>query len=119
MTARPERRFILRWAAHIGRTPRELLASVTSDDITEMMAYSNLEPFGPLAEEFRSAQLCATLANVHRDPQSRREPWSVRDFSTALDREMAGLTRGVRALLLDDPAAQASLIKQAVFGVGS
>ena len=84
-----------------------------------MIAYANLEPFGPLAEEFRSAQLCATLANVHRDPQNKRDAWTVRDFSAALDREMAGHARGSTALLLDDPEAQASLIKQMVFGVGS
>lgn len=107
----------MRWALATGRTPAELLAAVTSADITEMVAYSELEPWGPLQADFRAGQICATLANVNRDPRARSEPWAARDFFPALERAMSGIERATAAVLLDDPQAQSELIKQAVFGV--
>lgn len=106
---------MLRWALALGRTPRELLAAVTSADIVEMIAYANLEPFGALADDFRAGQLCATLANVHRDPKARAHAWTAADFMPALARESAALRP--EPLLLADPRAQAELIKRSVFGV--
>lgn len=116
--ARPERRLILRWALAIGRTPSELLAAVTSADITEMLAYSNIEPWGPLQEDFRFGQVCATLANLQRDPSRRPQAWSARDFFPALERALEGRDRPEEAILMDDPQAQSDLIKRMIFGVG-
>lgn len=99
-----------------GRLPSELLAGITSEDITEMLAYSNLEPWGPLADEFRSAQICATLANVNRDPKSRPKPWTAQDFSAALERIAEQREAQDKPILLDDPEAQTRLIMQRVFG---
>lgn len=82
-----------------------------------MLAYSNLEPWGPLQADFRAGQICATVANVHRDPRVRSDPWAARDFFPSLDRAMTGWPRATSAVLLDDPQAQSDLIKQAVFGV--
>jgi hypothetical protein len=94
-----------------------LLDSVTSADITEMLAYSELEPWGPLQADFRAGQICATLANVNRDPRARAEAWAARDFFPSLDRAMSSIPRASAAVLLDDPQAQSDLIKQAIFGV--
>lgn len=82
-----------------------------------MQAFANLEPFGPLQEDFRAGQICAVLANVNRDPKARREPFSPRDFMPALARALQGLDKPSDGLLLDDPEAQAALIKAAIFGV--
>lgn len=114
---RPERRLILRWALALGRLPSELLAAVNSADITEMLAFSNIEPWGPLQEDFRAGQICATLANLKRDPQRMPQPWTARDFMPALARVLSGREKHDEAVLLDDPQAQADLIKQMVFGV--
>ncbi len=82
-----------------------------------MLAYSELEPWGPLQADFRAGQICATLANVNRDPRARSEPWAARDFFPSLDRAMSSIPRASAAVLLDDPQAQSDLIKQAIFGV--
>jgi hypothetical protein len=76
-----------------------------------MIAFSNLEPWGPLVEEFRSAQICATLANIHRNPKTTPAPWTASDFSLALQRATRpdGATDG--PLLMADPKAQADLIR--------
>lgn len=49
-----------------------------------MMAFDQLEPFGSLAEEFRSGQVCAVMANVNRDAEKRKEPFTAADFMPAL-----------------------------------
>lgn len=84
-----------------------------------MQAYSNLEPWGSLQDDFRAGQICATLANVHRDPKSKPDAWAARDFFPSLARALEGLARPSEAVLLDDPNEQAALIKRAVFGVPS
>jgi hypothetical protein len=69
-----------------------------------MIAYTNLEQWGPLADDFRAGQVCATIANVNRDSKARRDPFMPRDFMPALDRLMGGLNRD-QPVLLDDPEA--------------
>ena len=93
----------------IGRTPRELLADVTSDEITEMMAFEQLEPFGSGIDDFRAGQIAATVANVNRDPKSKAQPWTPADFMPALgaeadraeDAELAAMSPAERVKLLD------------------
>jgi hypothetical protein len=93
----------------LGRTPRELLSSVNSADITDMMAFCRLEPFGALADEHRAAQIAATVANVNRDPKTKPEPWVAADFSPVLaaekdrqeDAELAAMTPAERVAALD------------------
>ncbi len=82
-----------------------------------MIAYSNLEPFGALADEFRFGQVCATVANVQRDSKSKPQPWTPRDFMPALERAMRGYERVTQATLLSDPKAQSNLIRTAIFKV--
>lgn len=78
------------------------------------MAFERIEPFGSLHLEAVIGQVCATLANVHRDPEKRREPWLPRDFMEPLDRALKG-ARADDPILLDDPKAQADLIRKHVF----
>lgn len=70
------------------RTPRELLAAVTSDDITEAMAFERLEPFGALHQEAMFGRVCAVLANLHLPKE--REPFEAADFAPALRRAVDG-----------------------------
>jgi hypothetical protein len=44
------------------------------------MAYARLEPFGSEADDHRSAQLLALIANVNRDGKRRKTPWTPEDF---------------------------------------
>ena len=50
----------------------ELLARVSSRELTEWMAFASLEPFGPLQDDSRAGVIAATVANVHRDPKKGR-----------------------------------------------
>ncbi len=103
----------------LGRTPRELLASVTSAEITEAMAFERLEPFGSLHAEFLAGQVCATLANLQRDPRQRSQPWTASDFMPALARALADAGPRNTPSHVDDPEAMSRLIKSAVFGIPS
>lgn len=71
-------------AARLGRTVRELLNTVDSDELTEWMAaYQKglLDEFKPLMEvvDLAGANVAATLANIHRAPESR--PYNLLDFA--------------------------------------
>jgi hypothetical protein len=110
----------LRWALALGRTPRELLTGVSSEDITEMIAFNQLEPFGALQEEFKAGAICAVIANVNRDPKRRANPYTAADFMPALRREIgrhAAAAAPAEPVLLPDAEAQSRLIKQALFGM--
>ncbi len=79
---------MLRWALAVGRTPTELLAAVTSEDVTEMMAFERLEPFGALHMEAMFGRVCSATVNLHvpRD----REPTAPSDFMPSLRRMVEG-----------------------------
>ncbi len=44
------------------------------------MAYDSLEPIGGKRSDFQAGQICATLANVHRDPHKQPEAFEPSDF---------------------------------------
>lgn len=104
----------MRWALAVGRTPRELLASVTAADIVEMMAFEQLEPFGALAEDFRAGQIAATVANANRDPEKRSDPFMPSDFMPALAAAHERAAEG--PILKSDPEAQSALLDRMLFG---
>lgn len=62
-----------------------------------MQAFAELEPFGPLVEERRMGQICATLANVNRRSDARA--FEARDFSRPLREALAGLQAAATASL--------------------
>lgn len=55
-------------------TVRQLLASMTSAELTEWMAFYTLEPWGTDVEDSRFANLMATEANVHGDGTTTYTP---------------------------------------------
>jgi len=61
----------LRLALSLGCSVREAQTRVSSSEFTEWCAYFQIEPFGPLAEWARWAQMMALLANIHRRPGTR------------------------------------------------
>lgn len=97
----------------MGRTPRELLATVSSADIVEMIAFEQLEPFGGMADDWRAGQIAATVANVQRDPKTRPDAFEPADFMPAL---VDALNIDRAPTLLDDPEAQSALIDRVLFG---
>ena len=61
-------------------TVEELLARISSRELTEWMAYAGISPFGERRADLRAAQICCTLANIHRDPKAKPDPFSPADF---------------------------------------
>lgn len=64
----------------MGCTVRELLHRIDSKELTEWMAFYQLEPWGADVDDWRAGMIASTVANVHRDPKKRREPFSPQDF---------------------------------------
>lgn len=58
----------------------ELLARVSSQELTEWMAYSQVEPWGEDRADLRSGIVAATVANAHRDKKKKHSPYKARDF---------------------------------------
>lgn len=75
------------------------------------MAFSTLEPFGSLHDEFMHGQVAAVIANVNRDPKRRADPFGASDFMPALADSMPAPP----PVLLDDPQAQGDLLMGALF----
>jgi hypothetical protein len=59
-------------------------------EFTLWIAYSEIEPFGPLHDELMAGQVCATLAETHRDTKRRPSPFTPSDFMPALRRHVHG-----------------------------
>ncbi len=64
-----------------------LLSSISSRQLTEWMAYDQLEPFGERRADLRMAILASLIANANRDPDKRREPFSPADFMPRFESE--------------------------------
>lgn len=65
----------------LGRTRRELLASLTSQELTEWLAFARLEPFGHPIESFRFGTLAAAAWNA----PARKWHATAQDFQPAQD----------------------------------
>jgi hypothetical protein len=46
----------------------------------EWYAYAELEPFGDERADYRSAQICAMIANANRDRKRKPTPYKVEEF---------------------------------------
>lgn len=101
-------------------TVRRLLDEADSCELAEWMAYAALEGLPESRADYRSGQVCATLANVHRqagvDPFSPADfvPRDIADDDDDVEVDSAGVDD---AVLLPDPEAHSRLIMAAVFGI--
>lgn len=59
----------------MGRTPAELEATLSAHEFAEYQALFNIQPFGPWADDLRSARICAAVANT-----SQLVDWEKRGF---------------------------------------
>lgn len=67
-------------------TVGELLARISSRELTEWMAFAQVEPFGEAREDMRAALIASTIANTARDKKKRRKPYQPEEFMKALPR---------------------------------
>ena len=61
-------------------TVTRLLAETTSAELSELVAFYGLEPFGPERGDLQAGVVAATVANVNRDPKKQKRPYSVQEF---------------------------------------
>lgn len=61
-------------------TVRELLTRIDSRELTEWMAFFELEPWGSEIEDHRFGVVASTIANVNRDPKRRARSYEPDDF---------------------------------------
>ena len=61
-------------------TVSRLLAETTSAELTEWIAFYQLEPFGPERGDLQAGIVAATVANVNRDAKKQKKPYSAQDF---------------------------------------
>lgn len=57
-----------------------MLRRMSSQELTDWQAYAAIEPFGEERADMRSALIASVLANVHRDPKKRPQPFTIDDF---------------------------------------
>lgn len=98
--------------------PNELLARISSSDLTEMMAFERLEPFGDLADEWRLGQIAAAVVNVTRTDEDSRV-WLPTDFMPGLQRERNSIDPPKPRGLDLDPEALSALLDATLFGRAS
>jgi len=77
---------VFRLALALGMTVGELLARISSRELSEWMAFFQLEPWGAEVEDWRTGLIASTIANVNRDPKKRRKPYEPEDFMPQFDR---------------------------------
>jgi hypothetical protein len=93
-------------------TVGELLARISSAELTEWMAFYAIDPFGNWRADFQTGILATVTANhSFNRPAEWRKPSDYMFFTDRQEREPD------RGILLDDPVEQAKLIKRMVFGV--
>lgn len=67
-------------AAHLGMTVRQLLREMTPRELALWRFKWNEDPWGEYREDLRSAQICQTLMNIHRDTKKQPTPFELQSF---------------------------------------
>ena len=91
---------------------RQLLETIDSAELTEWLAYDQIEPFGPQREDLRTGLVCSTVANFSMSPP--KKPHKPSDYMLFAEGRGQGDSKPV---LLADPKSQSDLIRQAIFGM--
>jgi len=63
----------------------EMLGRMSSAELTEWMAFYQLEPFGPERGDLQAGIVAATVANVNRDPKKQKRAFEARDFMPSFE----------------------------------
>lgn len=68
-------------------TVGELLSRISSRELSEWIAYAQLEPFGEARADLRAGIVASTMANTARDPKKRKKPFEPEEFMPQFDKE--------------------------------
>ena len=61
-------------------TRAELVQRMSREELTEWIAFSQLEPFGAEIEEYHAALIASVIAEVNRNRKKRGKPFAPREF---------------------------------------
>lgn len=61
-------------------TVGEMLTRMSSRELSEWMAYANLEPFGEERADLRAGIVASVIANANRDPKRQPKAFQPSDF---------------------------------------
>ncbi len=85
-------------------TRARLVREMSREELTEWIAFSQLEPFGTEFDEYRSALIASVIAEVNRNRKKRGKPYSPREFMQKWGEPDAGKAAS--------PEAMFDLVKQ-------
>ena len=68
-------------------TVGELLARISSRELSEWIVYFEMEPFGEERADLRAGIVAATVANTARDTKRRVRPLEPKEFMPVFERE--------------------------------
>ena len=86
--------FQYRLALALGKTRAELLATLTSSELSAWMAFSRIEPIGYARGDLQAAIIASTVANVNR-----KKPLGLKDFMPDFDKPPENPVKTFRASL--------------------
>lgn len=87
----------------------QLLRELDSAELTEWMAYEQMEPFGETRADLRAGIVASTVAN-HGMAELKR-PARPSDYMPFIEKQDSS-----QPVLLDDPDKQSQLILETMFG---
>lgn len=61
-------------------TRARLVREMSREELTEWIAFAQLEPFGAEIEEYHAALIASTIAEVNRNRKKRGKPFAPREF---------------------------------------
>ena len=103
-----------RLALALGMSVKQAQQEIDSHEFGYWLAYYGLEPWGERVADMRHGIAVATLANINRNTDARPDAYMPEDFIPWLERNRK-TSAEAGPVLLDEPDAQARLIKAAVF----
>jgi hypothetical protein len=71
---------VIQTAIHLRMTPRQFLRSVSSPELSELMAEYELSPWGQLRDDLRTAIVASTVANSAPFRKKGAKPKSLMEF---------------------------------------
>jgi hypothetical protein len=74
-------------------TVAQLLAGISSLELSEWAAYYELEPWGEERDDLRAGIVASTVANTARNAKKRRRPFKAQEFMPQFDRAEQGWER--------------------------
>ncbi len=94
-------------------TRARLVREMSREELTEWIAFSQLEPFGAEFDEYRSALIASVIAEVNRNRKKRGKAFAPKEFMQKWGRPEEGKASTPESMLAFIKQFQANLESQA------